>query len=114
MRCRESLQELTEAGIDEIEDALEVRINSANVTRDKQITFFQVEEMIESVFAKCLGDFVRAHHLAQPTPHSCPGSDRGGPPSQDVGLGEEVSAEVEGGIMKLRKEFCNELAQESD
>ena len=42
MRCRESLQELTEAGIDEIEDALEVRINSANVNRDKQKTSFQV------------------------------------------------------------------------
>ena len=96
MRCRESLQELTEAGIDEIEDALEVRINSANVTRDKQITFFQVEEMIESVFAKCLEDFVRAHHLAQPTPHSCPSSDRGGGPRGEHRGGQDAAQCGEG------------------
>ena len=39
--CRESLQVLTEAGVDEIEDALDVRINSA-YTHDKEINFFQV------------------------------------------------------------------------
>ena len=30
---------MTEAGIDEIKDDLEVRIDFANVTRDKQITY---------------------------------------------------------------------------
>ena len=35
----ESVDEVTEAHIDEIQDDLEVRIDFANVTRDKQITF---------------------------------------------------------------------------
>ena len=41
---------MTEAGIDEMEDDLEVRINFANVTRDKQNIFFRFSWVARSLF----------------------------------------------------------------
>ena len=51
---------MTEAGIDEIQDDLEVRINFANVTRDKQNIFFRFSWVARSLFKATLDIFRHA------------------------------------------------------
>ena len=50
--CSESPQEVTEAGIDEMDENLEVRIDFNNVTRDKQNIFFRFSWVAGSLFKK--------------------------------------------------------------